>query len=123
MNSKNLNKTFPVKVIDQWEYTDKQSGKKTITSRLMLVAELIFANEPEKYLKKEQISKELQNYIIERLVAAGYYRSDNISRYTRILTEGPDTIGWGYVPERKTLAQQATSIREYFANKYLNRLK
>ncbi len=122
MKSKNLNQPI-VKVIDQWEYTDKKTGKKHITSRLMLVAELIFANEPEKFMTCEQVSKELQNYIIERLVAAGYYRSDNISRYTKALTSGPDAIGWGYVDERKVLGEQATFIREYFANKYINRLK
>lgn len=123
MNSKTLNKSLPVKVIDQWEYTDKATRKKYVTSRLMLVAELIFAYEPEKYLNKEQVSKQLQSYIIERLVAAGYYRSDNISRYTLALTAGPDNIGWSYKPERKVLAEHAVAIREYFANKYLNRLK
>jgi hypothetical protein len=122
MKSKNLNQPI-VKVIDQWEYTDKKTNKKHITSRLMLVAELIFANEPEKFMTCEQISKELQNYIIERLVQSGYYRSDNISRYTKALTSGPDAIGWNYNDERKTLGQQAMLVRDYFANKYVNRLK
>jgi len=120
--SKNLNLPEVV-VIDKWEHTDKQTKKKYITSRLMLVAELIFANEPEKYLVKQQVSKQLQDYISDRLVASGYYRSDNISRYTKALTEGPDSIGWNFVKERKVLADSAIKVRNYFANKYLNRLK
>jgi hypothetical protein len=119
--SKNLN--VPVKVIDQWEYTDKQTKEIYITSRLMLVAELIFANEPEKFLNREQISKQLQNYIIERLVQSGYYRSDNISRYTKALTAGPDEIGWSWTEKRKVLGKHAIMIRDYFAKKYLNRLQ
>ena len=122
MKSKNLNQPI-VKVIDQWEYTDKKTNKKYITSRLMLVAELIFANEPEKFMTREQISKELQNYIIERLVQSGYYRSNNISRYTKALTAGPDAIGWSVTDERKVLGHHATIVRDYFANKYVNRLK
>jgi hypothetical protein len=112
----------------QWEYTDKETGEMHVTSKCMLVMELINAIEPVKFVTREKISKELENYIIDRLNAGGYKvnnKSNTIRTYVNAFTGMSQSSNFGAraTEHRRKWLYQIEQIREKFAQKYINRLK
>lgn len=117
-----MNKLSKPVVIDQWMYTDNK-GKHFLTSRYMLMAELIYELEPQSIVQNVPISKVVEKHIIKRMVAAGYYKSNTIMTYANRLTVGIQSKNFGWELNAPELCRQIDLLRVYYKQRWANRFK